>query len=108
MNRFIVLALASTLALGCANIREQKATINDLGVGCAKAMDIYTGKWFWERLIESPHRFDIWRDEKGNLQVRPATGSSSSMLQALEGAASTASVISVGSLLMAKKPHACD
>ena len=65
---------------------QQPFSLQGININCGRAYDIRTGKYWFIRMFQVPHGIDVWRDEKGVLQVRPRESSASSALESLENA----------------------
>ena len=93
----LVLALSS-----CAPVNEHAFDLQSIKPNCGRAIDVYTGYWFWERLFQTPHRMVAYRAENGELKVQVEEANAGSILSTM------ASVATTGMLLAPRNGGGCD
>ena len=96
------LALLALLFASCAPVNEHAFDLQNIKPNCGRAIDVYTGYWFWERAFQSPHKLDAWVDKDGKQTVEVEQTSTGSMLSTV------ASVASTGMLLAPRTGEGCN
>ena len=89
---------------GCAPVMQRPFNLQNIKIDCGRAYDIRTGRYWFIRIFQPPHGIDVWRDEKGDLQVRPRESSTSAALEDLQGIGGHVPVPK----MLAKPPAACE